>query len=144
MKKNPKKHAGTAPRCFILSNCSAHFQTVRKGWAGDEPRAGLEQDRETHSPSARFRLQFQILQPAAMWELGSSCRVCSSAILEHTLIEGPPGVKSSPAPYKKTLLHPRLRWGRNLSRVLAAWRGTVGKEQLLVQPGGAEFSALLR
>lgn len=113
---------------------------------------GLEQDRETHSPSARFRLQLQIIQPAATWELDSSCRVCSSVVLEYILIEGPPWVKWSLL-QPPTGKHSAPVQGWDGEEILpgslqqsSAWRGTGGKEQLLVQPGSAaaEGSALLR
>lgn len=90
--KNPQ-HARTAPRCFILFNCFANFQIMRKGWDGGELRGWTGRGLGNPYPSARFRLQFQIVQPATMWDLDSFCRAYYWKVLKCVLIQGPPKVK---------------------------------------------------
>lgn len=116
------------------------------GKAGMEvsPGVGLEQDWGTHSPSARFRLQFQIVQPAAVWGLGSFGRVYYWKLSKCIWIQGPPKVRRRLIqPPKNTVCSPpSLRWGRNSYLVNPGSlqhgsnrRGGAGK-QLLIQPGG--------
>lgn len=118
-----KSHAGTAPRCFILSNCSANFQTMTKGWAGGEPRGWTRTGLRNPQSISQIR--------AAISDHTASSNVGVGFFLQG-LFHNNFGVhvdrgatrgemKASPAPYEKTLCsHPRLRWGRNLARVFAA------------------------
>lgn len=133
-----KKHGRTPPKCFILFNYFA------KAGMEVSPGAGLEQDWGTHSPSARFRLQFQIIQPAVVWGLGSFGRVYWK-LLKCIWIQGLPKVRRRLIqPPKNTVCSPpSLRWGRNSYLVNPGSlqhgsnrRGGAGKQQLLIQPGG--------
>jgi len=80
---------------------------MRKGWDGGEPGDGLEQDWGTHSPSARFRLQFQIRARSSVgcgFFLQSSLLISFEVHVDTGATKGE--MKASPALYNKTIFSP--------------------------------------